>query len=162
MPDPTEIQNLLKLKRYEQPPQEYYNQFLREFQHRQRAELIRKPLWKIVSHRVQDFLSEPLITQWAYATATVVVLGVAGVTSMKILNSGSDEIQSPITIAVHSIPRNDKQPQSRMGLIEPQIRLADWSTIPSPSVSARAQSAVTSPHYVIDTRPVSYEPPSSF
>ena len=162
MPDQSEIQKLLKLKRYEQPPQEYYDQFLRDFQRRQRADLIRTPLWEIALHRVQAFFSEPFISQLAYAGATAAVLLVAGVTSVKILNSGNEEIHGTQILASNSAPKISVPAQSSMGLVESRIRLADWNTIPNQPVSAGAQSAATNPHYVIDTRPVSYEPPSSF
>ena len=160
MPSETEIQNLLKLKRYEQPPQEYYEQFLRDFQHRQRAELIRKPLLDIALHRIQAFFSEPLFSQLAYAGATAAVLLVAGVASAKIMSTGSAESSAPMALASVAPVRHSVPAQSYMGLVESQIRLADWTTLPSQPVSARVRG--TNPHYVIDSRPVSYEPPSSF
>jgi len=164
MPDETDIQNLLRLKRYEQPPQEYFDQFLRDFQHRQRAEMIRQPVWKIALHRLQAFFSEPVISQFAYAGATAAVLLVAGVASVKIINGGNGDAILPASLASVNTPVTQSivpHPKS-MGLVEPRIRLADWSTIPSQPASSGAQSATTNPHYVIDARPVSYEPPSSF
>ncbi|MEI8341860.1 MAG: hypothetical protein WCH43_10050 [Verrucomicrobiota bacterium] len=167
MPDETELQNLLRLKRYEQPSPEYFEQFLRDFQHRQRAELIRQPVWKIALHRVQAFFNEPLMSQFAYAGATAAVLLVAGVASVNIISSGNPSSSSPVALASASVPtpaatQSMVQHQNSMGLVEPRIRLADWSTIPSQPVASGAQSAATNPHYVIDARPVSYEPPSSF
>jgi hypothetical protein len=162
MPDKNDIQNLLRLKRYEQPPQEYYDRFLREFQQRQRAELIRQPLWKIAFQRVQAFFSEPLISQFAYAGATAAVLLVAGVASVKIINSGNADVAGPVALASAVAPQSVVPRQNSMGLVEPRIRLADWSTFPNQPVAPGAQTAATNPHYVIDARPASYEPPSSF
>jgi hypothetical protein len=39
-----EIARLLRLKRYEQPPASYYENFLSEFRRRQRDELLRQPV----------------------------------------------------------------------------------------------------------------------
>ena len=164
MPDENDIRNLLRLKRYEQPPPEYFDRFLRDFQQRQRAELLRQPLWKIAVNRVQAFFSEPLISQFAYAGATVAVLVAGVVASVKIMTGGNDEIAAPVVVAsAPAAPRRVVvQNQPSMGLVEPRIRLADWSTIPNQPVSSGAQMGATNPHYVIDARPVSYEPPSSF
>jgi hypothetical protein len=40
-----DIAQLLRLKRYEQPPASYYETFLSEFRRRQRDELLRQPVW---------------------------------------------------------------------------------------------------------------------
>jgi hypothetical protein len=42
---------LLRLKRYEQPPPGYFENFLHEFRRRQRDELVRQPLWRICFER---------------------------------------------------------------------------------------------------------------
>jgi hypothetical protein len=42
-----DIAQLLRLKRYEQPPASYYENFLSEFRRRQRDELLRQPVWRI-------------------------------------------------------------------------------------------------------------------
>ena len=51
-----EIARLLRLKRYEQPPPDYFENFLHEFHRRQRDELRRQPLWRICVDRAQDFV----------------------------------------------------------------------------------------------------------
>ena len=51
-----EIARLLRLKRYEQPPPDYFENFLHEFRRRQRDELLRQPLWRICVERAQDFV----------------------------------------------------------------------------------------------------------
>jgi len=168
MPDENDIQKLLRLKRYEQPPPEYFEHFLRDFQHRQRAEILREPLWKIALHRLQAFFSEPSMTSFAYAGATAAVLLVAGMVSLEIIN-GDATPSSNNTIAVQTFaPTSDRLPQNQGGIpqgsmtLEPRIRLADWGTFPNRTVYPAAHTAVENPHYVIDARPVSYEPPSSF
>ena len=46
----------LRLKKYEQPPPGYFEDFLHEFHRRQRDELLRQPLWRIALGRAQDFM----------------------------------------------------------------------------------------------------------
>jgi hypothetical protein len=48
-----EIARLLRLKRYEQPPPAYFENFLHEFRRRQRDELLRQPPWRIWFERAQ-------------------------------------------------------------------------------------------------------------
>ena len=50
-----EIARLLRLKRYEQPPPGYFENFLHEFRRRQRDELLRQPSWRIWFERAQEF-----------------------------------------------------------------------------------------------------------
>ena len=50
-----EIARLLRLKRYEQPPASYYENFLSEFRRRQRDELLRQPVWRICFERAHGF-----------------------------------------------------------------------------------------------------------
>jgi hypothetical protein len=54
--DNDEIARLLRLKRYEQPPPAYFENFLHEFRRRQRDELLREPLWSICVERARDFV----------------------------------------------------------------------------------------------------------
>ena len=57
--DDNEIGRLLRLKKYEQPPPGYFENFLHEFHRRQRDELLRQPLWRIALGRAQDFMMQP-------------------------------------------------------------------------------------------------------
>src|SRR5207253_2926675 len=83
-----QITKLLRLKRYEQPPPGYFDNFLHEFHRRQRDELLREPLWRIACQRAQDFLFRlniPGVASYpALATAVVVC---AAVISLKVYQS---------------------------------------------------------------------------
>src|SRR3989441_7461500 len=83
----SEIARLLRLKRYEQPPPEYFENFLHEFHRRQRAELLRQPLWRIARERVAAFFSEQTTSRFAYGAATALVLLSATITSFNIVNT---------------------------------------------------------------------------
>jgi hypothetical protein len=50
------LQRLLRLKRHEQPPEEFAREFLDEFQRRQRAELMRRSALSILGERIHAWL----------------------------------------------------------------------------------------------------------
>ena len=61
------IGDLLRLKRLEQPSAEYFDDFLREFQSRQREELMRRSTWELFRGRVTEWLGDLGGVRWAYA-----------------------------------------------------------------------------------------------
>src|SRR5438552_11869610 len=67
------IARLLRLKRYEQPPPGYFENFLHEFRRRRRDELLRQPLWWICFKRVRDFTLRPDVRPWVSAGAAAAV-----------------------------------------------------------------------------------------
>src|SRR2546430_17055272 len=82
--DDNEIGRLLRLKKYEQPPPGYFENFLHEFHRRQRDELLRQPLWKIALGRAQDFMMSLNVARLAsYQLAATTVLLCAAVISVK-------------------------------------------------------------------------------
>jgi hypothetical protein len=75
-----EIARLLRLKRYEQPPPAYFENFLSEFRRRQRDELLRQPLWRICFERAQGFAVQynaRSLVSYAAGIAAVVVCAAA-------------------------------------------------------------------------------------
>ena len=78
------IRRLLRLKRYEQPPPDYFENFRHQFRRRQRRdELRREPLWSICVDRARDFVFRrnvrPLVSPGIAA-----VVACAAVISMKL------------------------------------------------------------------------------
>ena len=54
---PEEISKLVRLKRYENPPEGYFDDFISEFQSRQRAELLNRSAHGIFCERVATYVS---------------------------------------------------------------------------------------------------------
>jgi hypothetical protein len=146
--DHENISKLLRLKRFEQPPPEYFETFMREFKDRQRAQLLREPVWRIAWDRFCAFFGEHMPARIGYGLASTAVLAAAAIASFNILES------RPV-IEVAAAPA--QAPAQTVGSLDigTQVQLPDL-----PSLAHTA--SISTPHYVMDARPVSYEPPSSF
>ncbi|MCX6978210.1 MAG: hypothetical protein NTX04_09815, partial [Verrucomicrobia bacterium] len=75
---------LLRIKRYEQPPEGYFDQLLKDVHRRQRAELLRRPLWRIALERVQTIFSEHSMGPIPYV-AGLASMAVAGVVAIGLI-----------------------------------------------------------------------------
>jgi len=97
-----EIRSLLRLKRYEQPPPDYFENFLHEFHRRQRErdELFHQPRWRICFERARDFVFWHNLRPLAYTSAGIVAV-VAGtaVISMRL-----HQQPEPIQVVAESSP----------------------------------------------------------
>lgn len=133
----SDIQKLIRLKRYEQPPEDYFDDFLLEFQRRQRAEMLQRPLWQIAWERANLWLDGFRVPALAYASILVAAVGITGV----IMNS---QTQAPAA-AIASISAPNIAPAS-----------------PTAPVATVSSSAKLPPSYILEKRPVSYNAPFSF
>lgn len=149
-----DIGTLLRLKRHEQPPPGYFDSFLHEFHRRQRAELLREPLWRICLRRAQDFtfqLNVPSLTSYpAMATAIVIC---AAVLSLKV--SQTPESSNLATVGVAERATGD----SAWSLSTPVSTrtLGDSAVFRTATESAPNRRTTAPPRYVLDATPVSYE-----
>jgi hypothetical protein len=170
MDDLTDVQRLLRLKRYEAPAPEYFEDFLIEFQTRQRAEMLKRPLWRLALDRLEGALPTlPAfqLSQAAYAGSCALALVVAGVASERILTS------PPAGAALHAdagkgryaamtamAPTNSK---IDFYSSKPAFRLSELDfNQPRPTAAAYTTATAASPRYVLDSQPVSYGQPYSF
>ena len=64
MNDFKETRRLIRLKRYEQPPQDYHDNFLDEFRERQRAELLHRSSMRLFLERLATFTSDIGKSRW--------------------------------------------------------------------------------------------------
>jgi hypothetical protein len=115
-----EIRRLLRLKRYEQPPPDYFENFLLEFRRRQRDELLREPLWSICVDRARDFVFRrdvrPLASPGiAVAVACAALISIRlyqqpDTTQLAVQGSPVPNIPSNTKRELDSIPRFHMQP----------------------------------------------------
>ena len=155
-----QLSALLRLKRYEQPPAPYFGQLLRDIQRRQRSELLHRPLWKIAAERVQTFFGEHSMGHLSYAGAMAAVL-IVGVGAIGLMTpGGSSSPSAPAFAAVEKNPApiaEEKILSLQASSAAPGIDTPALSTTP-PGFAP----VVHQPRYIMDARPVSYEPSSAF
>src|SRR3982750_1637705 len=105
-----QIGKLLRLKKYEQPPPGYFENFLHDFHRRQRDELLKEPIWRIALQRSQDFLFRlnipGLASYPAMATALVIF---AAVISLKVYQTPeivnvAAQNRAPVVATTTSLP----------------------------------------------------------
>jgi hypothetical protein len=162
MHDPR-VSALLRLKRFEQPPPGYFDQLLTEVHRRQRSELLQRPLWKIALERTQVFFSEHSMGNLSYAGAMAVLL-VVGVAAIGLMTPGEFEPSNAASNIAKVEPVAPISPidhgANRMIVLGPQ-----GSSAIAPLGNPRSDSPAlgnSAPRYIIDARPASYEPASSF
>jgi hypothetical protein len=156
----TEIARLLRLKRYEQPPPGYFENFLHEFHRRQRDEMLRQPLWRICLERAHGFMLRLDARSLAsYPAAVAAVLVCAAVFSLKIYQQPDATrvaLQSP---PVLSTPANAEE---ELTLASPGIVRIRTQPLRSFNESAQTHRVAAPTRYVLDSVPVSYEPTFRF
>jgi len=135
-----DVHKLLRLKRYEMPSQDYFERFIDEFHRRQRAELISRPTLSIVFERFMNSFADFHVPRLAYAAVGAAALMLSGV----ILFKQQDAAAPTGSFALNS-PAVSQLPMDRGDLRLPVSERPDFP-----------------PHYVLETRPVSYASPYSF
>jgi hypothetical protein len=173
MTENQQLQALLRLKRYEQPPSGYYEKLLRDVHRRQRSELLRRPLWSIAMERVQTFFSEHSMGNVSYAGAMAAV-AVAGLFAIQMASkpvTGGTTVASAklvtvptATAAAAPIALSAVAEAPTLSLSEESAEIPATTTdeLPTdarliPAKAAPVFAKVRQPRYVIDSRPVSYE-----
>lgn len=142
MNEDANLSKLLHLKRYEQPPPGYFDDFLREFQRRQRAEVLRRPAWAVFWDRIASIAPTFRVPQFAYAAILILAAGASTLIVTQQPTGTGGKADGPRT----SLSLTASKP----------VTITD--TLP---VAARTSGSLPS-HYVLQSRPVSNEQPLSF
>ena len=168
-----DLQRLLRLKRYEAPPPDYFEDFLIEFHRRQRAELLRRPLWRLALDRLEGALPVFSPTRHAYAGACAAAVAATVLASTHILTGGpagtvaaSNAPTVPVEVESFHAPLSGRTvavnpPRINILTSRPSLRLSPELDFNRPRPAA-VSYASSRPRYVLDTQPVSYEQPYAF
>ncbi|HYY31282.1 MAG TPA: hypothetical protein VE860_25300 [Chthoniobacterales bacterium] len=164
MLDEQQLQTLLRLKRYEQPPPGYFEHALTEFHRRQRQELLRRSAFQIWFERFVSSLWSFRVPNYAYGVAFGIFMVAAS-----IVGSG---VWAPTRTAIDAVGGLSGITATPSAIEVSTNRLAlsgrlDWSKFDRSTVSHRVVPALDPsqtalPRYVLDGRPVSYEASFSF
>ena len=162
-----DIATLLRLKRYEQPPPGYFDNFLHEFHRRQRAELLKQPLWRIAMQRVQDFMLQlnisTLTSYPAAATAVVVCAAVLSLKVYQIPDAGTTNVAAaPVQEHAAALPVSTNDDASWSLSTPVSTRDIGSASFRSVSEGVQTHRPAAQPRYVLDSTPVSYEPSLRF
>jgi len=150
-----EITKLLRLKKYEQPPAGYFENFLHEFHRRQRDELLRQPLWRICLDRTRDFaLSFNLSTLTSYPAAVTAVLVCAAILTLRIYQTPAPATVAAQNRPVLAVPANADDEWTLASPVA--TRVFNTRSLRNITDSAQTHRSGT-PRYVLDSVPVSYE-----
>jgi len=164
MLDEQQLQKLLRIKRFEQPPPGYFDRALLEFHRRQRQELLRRSVTSIWWERLISSLWNFRVPSYAYGAAFGVF-----VVAATIIGSG---VWAPYRdgrdfntgrVAVLTAPSAQENSGNRLAL---NANL-DWSKFDHAASSPKVvpvigPSQTALPRYVLDGRPVSFKASFSF
>ena len=167
-----DLQRLLRLKRYEVPPPDYFEDFLIEFHQRQRAELLKRPLWRLAMDRIEGALPTFSPSRYAYAGACATAIAATVFASTHILKSGSmgtlavastqTAVMPPASVSFHApgavtLVAPARSPRINILSSRPSLRISPELDFNRPGTAA-VSYASSRPRPVLDTQPVSYEP----
>ena len=159
MLDEQKVQQLLRLKRFEQPPPGYFEHTLDELHYRMRAGSVsrstRNPSIRV--SRLQEFLSNLnsfRVPQAAYAGAFAIFLVVA-----TLMGTGvwSPRPKFDVYNSTASVSQNDSS-----GIVGGRIQLSALKSGEQDIFPTIKPSDNVTPRYILGGQPVSYTTPSSF
>jgi hypothetical protein len=161
MLDEQQVQQLLRLKRFEQPPPGYFERSLDELYRRQRAELLRRSAFQIWFDRVSSSLWSFRMPAYAYGGALGLFVVLATLLTTGVVGPKSEE---------RSLSVQFGQASAGSGVARLALnRDLDWSGLSQRPVRSSTSvvpviepSNSSLPRYVLDGRPVSHEASFNF
>jgi hypothetical protein len=164
MLDEQQLQKLLRIKRFEQPPPGYFDRALIEFHRRQREELLRRSATSIWWERLVSGLWNFRVPSYAYGAAFGMFVVAATIVGSGLWTPSKDATDlNPGSVAVISGPAAQETSGSWLAL----NGNLDWSKFDHMASSPKVvpvigPSQTALPRYVLDGRPVSYKASFSF
>lgn len=162
-----QLQALLRLKRYEQPPPGYFDNLLSNIHQRQREEMLRRPAWRLAIERVKTFF-ESMRFDWRYAGTMAGVL-LTGIGLIQIALPKQQTVNT-VTSTPTSVKTTPVQYQPAITLSNPgQNILPPLQSVPAnqyPTLSPPLRRVAVParpgtqppPQFVGGSLPASYEP----
>jgi hypothetical protein len=157
MLDEKQVQQLLKLKRFEQPPPGYFERALEEFHRRQRAEILRRSAFQIWIERLSSSFGNFRVPAWAYAGAFSVFAVIATLLGTGMWTPEGSSRDLPNAVAQSETSDSGLRLTSRG-----EIHLSGSETKFQKFFPTIQPSDASRPRYILDRQPVSYQPPGSF
>ncbi len=145
--DKEPMHHVIRLKRYEQPHEGYFEEFLREFQFRQRAELLKPSLSAMLMERLHSLVSEIRVPAMAYAGAAVLAI-IAGTAIIR---------QEPQATSPRSYAASYSQTPVTIEKMQP-VSLRIYT----PPIASQHASLQSPPAFLLQARPATHESPLSF
>jgi hypothetical protein len=149
-----EISRLLRFKRYELPPPGFHEDFLAEFQRRQRVESMRPGFWEQLQERFGELIERVRVPGYAYATVGLFAIAAGSwiLSSEEIGNGGAYTQQAGLAAA--SAPVQE---------LKMDISSAPPSALPNPvNIPTQRFVGTLPPRYLLQSRPTSQNDPFSF
>ena len=161
MLDEQQVQQLLRLKRFEQPPPGYFNQALHEFHRRQRAELLRRSAIRIWWERTASALFTLRVPNYAYGGAFAIFCVLAALVGSGAFNV-APEPELASSAGFNSVTLGPAADAGRLTLNH-KFEWADFERTRLRLAPSIAPSNTSLPRYVLDgRRPVSSEASFNF
>jgi len=148
------MHKIIKLKRYEQPPEGYYQDFLHEFHRRQRAELLNLPLSTLIMERLLGLIPEFRVPAMAFAGAAAVAI----IASLAIIR----ETPRNEMARAYSASYTPTRPYSQTPVTIQNIQPVSLRINTDQQIQPQNASTLFPPSYLLQARPVSHESPLSF
>lgn len=146
MKHPIDTAKLLRLKRYEKPPEGYFDDFMRDLHRRQRADLVRRPTREVLWERLLSLAPTFHVPRLAYAAIVLMALSA----SVLIISQRPEAEPAVAATEAVTIPSSFSLTTPNPVTISNALPAAVRTRAPLPS------------HYVLQPRPVNNEQPLSF
>ena len=153
------MHHIIRLKRYEQPPQEYFDKFLRDFNYRQRAELMKPSLSTLLIDRLYSFMAEFRVPAMAYAGATLIAI-VTGVAILKQTPQPQSRVAQTATLT--DAPRSFAASSSSSSYSQPPVTIDRVQPVSLRIDTPSTTSVAFPPTYLLQAPQASHESPLSF